>query len=304
MEFCQGGELFQYIVDKGKLTEDEAKPILDQILEGIKYIHKMGVVHRDIKPENILIDQNGNVKLSDFGLSKYVSLKSNLVKTPCGSPCYASPECLSGLPYNGYISDMWSVGVLLYACVCGQLPWTKRSQAELFAQVKSGSYEIPSSLSLECQDLIMRLMDTDTNTRITPEEALKHEWFDSLLPQTRIQPKVNVPDLSLKKIDNFFTKYEYSQFKIDILLLNSLPNLTFQKVVKNIIPNPNFASPVKVPESVNRMKLPTLSPKPRPRKDSGANLKPLKALPRNPNSRKLSNPVNRPVRRSWVLPNI
>ena len=210
LEFCSGGELFQLIVDKGKLTEEEAKPILDQILKALHYIHSMGIVHRDIKPENILIDQAGRVKLSDFGLSKILSKKTNLVKTPCGSPCYASPETLSGLPYNGLISDMWSTGVLMYACVVGQLPWTKRNQNELFKQIKTADYVVPEFLSEDCVDLIKKLMTTDTTKRLTAEEALAHPWFDSLANTQYISLPVSAPDLSLKHVDAFFAKYEYS----------------------------------------------------------------------------------------------
>lgn len=301
MEFCQGGELFQYIVDKGKLTEDETKPILDQVLEAVKYIHKMGVVHRDIKPENILIDQNGKVKLSDFGLSKFVSMKSNLVKTPCGSPCYASPECLSGLPYNGYISDMWSVGVLFYACVCGQLPWTKRSQAELYAQVKAGKYEVPQTLTPECQDLITKLMDTDTNTRITPDDALKHEWFDSLLPQVRLDREVHMPDLSIRKIDDFFQKYQISQMNLIVQPSKSSETLVYQKIVTQIEPQ-RFGSPIKIPETTRTNKLPALAARPRPRKDTGQCIKPVQAFARASNGRKLGM-TNRPQRSSCIFPN-
>ena len=137
MEFCPNGELFQYIVDRNHLSEEEAKPFVRQILETLDYIHKQGISHRDMKPENLLMDQTGRVKFSDFGLSRFIP-SNGLVDTPCGSPCYASPECISGRPYNGKTTDVWSFGVILYAMLTGQLPWTKRNQQQLFAQIKRG----------------------------------------------------------------------------------------------------------------------------------------------------------------------
>ena len=204
LEFCTSGELLQYLVDKSQLSENEARPIIYQILDALNYIHKIGICHRDIKLENILLDKTGRVKLSDFGLSKLVGRSNGIVTTPCGSPCYASPECISGNPYNGKISDMWSVGVILFACVAGQLPWTKRNQSELFHQIKTASYIIPSYLSNDCKDLIKRLMALDVNERITAGEALQHPWFKSM-PEIVFPDTVDrTMDISLKHIDKFF----------------------------------------------------------------------------------------------------
>ena len=207
MEFCPNGELFQYIVDRKKLREEEAKSFIYQILETISYVHKLNVAHRDLKPENILIDQLGHLKISDFGLSNFVNLKTSLVQTPCGSPCYASPECLSGKPYNGKTNDIWSCGVILYTMVTGQLPWTKRNQNELFKQIKRGEYKVPDYLSDSCRDLIKGLMRVDITKRLTLEQAMHHEWFKGknygIGPQSsQFLSKV----VSLRKVDNFFGK--------------------------------------------------------------------------------------------------
>ncbi|OHS99209.1 hypothetical protein TRFO_34343 [Tritrichomonas foetus] len=204
MEFCPNGELFQYIVDRKKLTENEAKNLIYQIFDTIRYIHRINVSHRDLKPENILLDQFGHLKISDFGLSKFVD-KNGLVTTPCGSPCYASPECISGAPYNGKTNDMWSCGVILFAMVTGQLPWTKRNQAQLFEQIKKGEYIIPDYVSAKCKDLIKGLLCVDPKKRLTIGQAMAHSWF---LPNPPTLPteSTSIKMVSMKKVDSFFGK--------------------------------------------------------------------------------------------------
>ena len=230
MEFCPNGELFQYIVDRGHLTEEEAKPKIKMILESVDYIHQLGISHRDIKPENILLDQYGQPKLSDFGLSRFVG-QDNLVSTPCGSPCYASPECISGSAYNGLTSDVWSCGVVLFAMVTGQLPWTKRNQQQLFDQIRNGDYSIPNSLSHECASIISGLMTVDIEDRLTIEEALQHPW----LRNTKCVETVATENtyVSMKRVDEYFGR-NIPKFNISIERRPSIPNITFDEALKEI----------------------------------------------------------------------
>lgn len=201
LEYCPYGELFDYVIEKHKLSEHEAACFFKQILTGLKYIHSLNVAHRDLKPENVLLDQFGRIKISDFGLSKLIDIKANgLTKTPCGSPCYASPECISGQPYDGKKSDIWSCGVILYAITTGLLPWTKRNQAKMFHQIRKGEYTVPSYISDQCADLICRLMTVDNKKRITIDEALNHPFLKStVLPVANLDPKY----VSLRKVDRF-----------------------------------------------------------------------------------------------------
>lgn len=202
MEFCPNGELFQLIVDNKNLSEAEARPLFRQILETLDYIHSMGVSHRDIKPENLLMDRLGFVKISDFGLSRFIGA-NGLVATPCGSPCYASPECISGAPYDGVTTDVWSAGVILFAMLTGQLPWTKRNQAQLFRQIRRGEYSVPRDLSPLCQDFIRGLMNVDPKQRMTIPEALEHHWMKDVPPQFTSLP-TPTSGVSLKMVDDFF----------------------------------------------------------------------------------------------------
>lgn len=116
MEYAEGGELFDYIVSKKRLDENEASKIYQQIIGGIEYISKLGIVHRDLKPENLLLDYHNNIKIVDFGLSNTFK-KGELLKTACGSPCYAAPEMIEGKEYHGTNADVWSSGVILFAMI-------------------------------------------------------------------------------------------------------------------------------------------------------------------------------------------
>jgi len=203
MEFCPNGDFFQFIIDNGKLKESVAADYMRQIFDSLKYVHSFSIAHRDLKPENLLLDHNNQIKISDFGLSRYVG-KNGLVDTPCGSPCYASPECLSGKSYDGCMSDIWSCGVILYAAMTGQLPWTKRNQQQLFDQIKRGEYTIPNYLTDNCRGFIRGLMTVDISKRLTIEQALEHPWLKTSesikRPLIYKQPRL----VSLKQVDRFF----------------------------------------------------------------------------------------------------
>ena len=109
-------------------------------------MHKLRVCHRDLKPENLLLDENKNIKIVDFGLSNIYKVGENL-KTACGSPCYAAPEMIAGKKYNGLISDIWSTGVILYAMACGYLPFEDPNTSKLYKKILSCDYLLPGFIS-------------------------------------------------------------------------------------------------------------------------------------------------------------
>ena len=129
MEYCNGGELFNYIVDKEKLDENEASMFFFQLINALEYIHSLGIAHRDLKPENLLLLDNKIIKIIDFGLSNYFNGEKNL-ETPCGSPSYASPEIIKGEAYNGFCIDIWASGIILFAMLCGYLPFDDDEEEE------------------------------------------------------------------------------------------------------------------------------------------------------------------------------
>ena len=204
MELCTNGELFQQILENERLSELESKYYMKQILEALAYVHNLGICHRDIKPENILIDQYNHAKISDFGLSRFVN-SAGLAKTPCGSPCYASPECIRGGSYDGRKSDMWSCGVVCFAMLTGQLPWTKRNQTQLFEQIARADFIIPAYVSEPARRFIRGLMDPNPELRLNVEQALNHQWIQSA-PSNPMETKAKETKLnvSLRQIDRFF----------------------------------------------------------------------------------------------------
>ena len=205
LEFCQNGELFQYIIQHQHLEEKIAVVFIRQILEALKYIHSMGICHRDLKPENLLLDQYARIKISDFGLSRFYG-QNGLVYTPCGSPCYASPECISGKPYSGITSDIWSVGVISYAMLTGHLPWTKRNQKQLFEQIRHGEFQIPGYFSDLCRNFIQGMMAVNSSVRLTIDAAQQHPWIaDSSIPPIVYDFSIHSYP-SLEKLDSFFER--------------------------------------------------------------------------------------------------
>ncbi|KAG2426687.1 hypothetical protein HXX76_012997 [Chlamydomonas incerta] len=196
MEYVKTGELFDYIVEKGRLGEDEARHFFQQIISGVEYCHRNMVVHRDLKPENLLLDAKMNVKIADFGLSN-IMRDGHFLKTSCGSPNYAAPEVISGKLYAGPEVDVWSCGVILYALLCGSLPFDDENIPNLFKKIKGGIYNLPSHLSPGARDLIPRMLLVDPLKRITIPEIRQHPWFNMHLPRylavMQAEPVVGVP---------------------------------------------------------------------------------------------------------------
>ncbi|XP_011010304.1 PREDICTED: SNF1-related protein kinase catalytic subunit alpha KIN10-like isoform X1 [Populus euphratica] len=199
MEYVKSGELFDYIVEKGRLQEDEARNFFQQIISGVEYCHRNMVVHRDLKPENLLLDSKCNVKIADFGLSN-IMRDGHFLKTSCGSPNYAAPEVISGKLYAGPEVDVWSCGVILYALLCGTLPFDDENIPNLFKKIKDGIYTLPSHLSPGARDLIPRMLVVDPMKRMTIPEIRQHPWFQARLPRYLAVPPPDTMQQA-KKID-------------------------------------------------------------------------------------------------------
>ncbi|XP_069486573.1 maternal embryonic leucine zipper kinase isoform X2 [Ambystoma mexicanum] len=178
LEYCPGGELFDYIIAKDRLTEDEARVFFRQIVSAVAYIHSEGYAHRDLKPENLLIDEDRNLKLIDFGLC--AKPKGGLdyhLMTCCGSPAYAAPELIKGKAYIGSEADIWSMGVLMYALMCGFLPFDDDNVMVLYKKIMSGKYEVPKWLSPGSVLLLSQMLQVDPKRRISVGHLLNHPWL-------------------------------------------------------------------------------------------------------------------------------
>ena len=163
MEYCKHGELFDYIVKNEKLSEEEASVFFYQLINGIEHIHSKGIAHRDLKPENLLLAENNILKIIDFGLShEFWGEGDELLKTKCGSPSYAAPEIICCPFYDGFKVDIWCSGIILYAMVCGYLPFEGDNNDILFKNILECNPEFPDFLSDDSIDLIVKLLNKES----------------------------------------------------------------------------------------------------------------------------------------------
>ncbi|CAH2310473.1 5 -AMP-activated kinase catalytic subunit alpha-2 [Pelobates cultripes] len=181
MEYVSAGELFDYICKHGRVEESEARRLFQQILSAVDYCHRHMVVHRDLKPENVLLDGHMNAKIADFGLSNMMS-DGEFLRTSCGSPNYAAPEVISGRLYAGPEVDIWSCGVILYALLCGTLPFDDEHVPTLFKKIRGGVFYIPEYLNRSVATLLMHMLQVDPLKRSTIKDIREHEWFKQDLP--------------------------------------------------------------------------------------------------------------------------
>ena len=180
MEYAGGGDLLQYVKKRKRLDEAEAKRIFRQIVYGLAHCHCRSVLHRDIKLDNILLDNDGEIKICDFGVSRVIK-KNQRITEQCGTPAYIAPEIISDIGYEGFTADTWSLGVLLYAMVCGTVPFKAQNMHDLHKIITNGSFAFPpqveQSLSYDCKNLISRMLMLKPKDRISIPEILSHQWM-------------------------------------------------------------------------------------------------------------------------------
>jgi serine/threonine protein kinase len=175
-ELCSGGELYDYIVERGTIPEPEARIIFGQLCLAIAHIHSLGIVHRDLKLENILLDAQRNVKLSDFGFTREFESRMYM-DTRCGTTAYAAPEMLANKRYLGQEIDIWSLGIILFVLLCGYLPFDDDDDRELRHQIIKAPVLVPLHLSAEAQNLIYSILQKDGSRRLSIFGILSHPWF-------------------------------------------------------------------------------------------------------------------------------
>lgn len=149
------------------------------MVDALEYLHEINVVHRDLKPENILLTKGDNIKIIDFGLSSQYDTNKYL-NTACGSPSYAAPEMIAGKAYNPLKVDIWSLGITLYAMVCGFLPFEDPDQQILYKRIMLGSFMIPKYISEPLKDLLNKILNTNPENRYNLQNIRDHEWFNQI----------------------------------------------------------------------------------------------------------------------------
>merc|ERR1711962_10274 len=258
MEYVSGGELFDYIVAREKLTEKQAQNFFRQILSAVAYMHSKDLAHRDLKPENMLLDSNNSIKIIDFGLASdpHQSLVQPLA-TCCGSPAYAAPELISGKTYYGTKADIWSLGVVLYGLLNGYLPFDveeDESTYALYEKIKSGVFEIPEWLSSGSILILPKLLETDASKRIATEDLLVHNWVnEGHGAAINWNHKQNLEELDSRIIEEMADYYDVApdtkmmamvkEFKYDELTAHYL--LLTQLRQKTPRPKVSFKTPVR-----------------------------------------------------------
>lgn len=179
LEFVMGGELFDRIVHQGKLSEDESRRYFQQLIDAVDFCHSKGVYHRDLKPENLLLDSNGNLKISDFGLSALPQQvrDDGLLHTTCGTPNYVAPEVLNNRGYDGALADLWSCGVILYVLTAGFLPFDEADLMTLYKKIHNADFHCPPWFSPGAKNLITKILNPNPKQRLTYDEVRLDEWF-------------------------------------------------------------------------------------------------------------------------------
>ncbi|KAK3126026.1 hypothetical protein QOZ80_7BG0612880 [Eleusine coracana subsp. coracana] len=178
LEHVRGGELFNK-VQRGRLKEDAARKYFQQLICAVDFCHSRGVYHRDLKPENLLLDENSNLKVSDFGLSALAECKrqDGLLHTTCGTPAYVAPEVINRKGYDGAKADIWSCGVILFVLLAGFLPFHDKNLMDMYKKIGKAEFKCPGWFSIDVRRLLVRILDPNPNTRISMEKIMENPWF-------------------------------------------------------------------------------------------------------------------------------
>lgn len=178
MEYAKGGELFNQVA-RGRLKEDIARMYFQQLIGAVDFCHSRGVYHRDLKPENLLLDENGSLKVSDFGLSALAESKrqDGLLHTTCGTPAYVAPEVINRKGYDGAKADIWSCGVILFVLLAGVLPFHDSNIMELYRKIGKADYKCPNWFPSDVRRLLSKILEPNPKTRISIARIMESSWF-------------------------------------------------------------------------------------------------------------------------------
>ncbi|XP_027173346.1 CBL-interacting serine/threonine-protein kinase 21 isoform X1 [Coffea eugenioides] len=222
MEYVSGGQLSDKLSYLKKLSEREARKYFQQLIDAVDHCHCRGVYHRDLKPENLLLDNKGNVKVSDFGLSALKQKPGSLLSTACGSPSYVAPELLTDNGYDGAAADVWSCGVILFELRAGYLPFDDSNLTNLYRKIYKAEFAFPERFTEGEKQLISRLLDPNSKTRITIAEIVDHHWF-----QMDYEPAEEIgqeEDINVDDVHEAFTSLKETETEVSVPRASSFIN--------------------------------------------------------------------------------
>ena len=223
MEYCEGGDIMNYILTRERLSENESLKFFHQLINALYYLHSQNIAHRDIKIDNLLLDSNYDLKLIDFGLSTKYS-DDELLNQPCGTIVYAAPEVLDYKEYHGMLADVWSCGIVLYGMLSGFLPFGDSDDEINKKKVLEGKIKMPKFFSEEAKNLLEHMLDINPLTRYTLDDIMEHPWFNKM--KFNITPGIIVGINSIpidKKILDLCVTYNLDKNKVK----NSVANNKF-----------------------------------------------------------------------------
>ncbi|KAM0850947.1 hypothetical protein ACQ4PT_052731 [Festuca glaucescens] len=195
LEYAGGGELLKKI-SEGKFSEGVARGYFYQLINAVGYCHSRGVYHGDMKPENLLLDYDGNLKVSGFGISALAEPKRHdgLLQTTCGTSAFEAPEMLSKKGYDGAKADIWSCGVILLVMLAGYLPFQDTNLINMYMKISSAEYRCPRPLSAELKELLSMILDPDPIARASASKVMRSAWFRKHTDVNRLKMKHETTD--------------------------------------------------------------------------------------------------------------
>ncbi|KAH7548271.1 hypothetical protein ACOSP7_032333 [Xanthoceras sorbifolium] len=209
IEYAKGGELFKKVA-KGRVKEERAKKYFQQLISAIDFCHSRGVYHRDLKPENLILDENGVLKVSDFGLSALSEGKHHdgLLHTTCGTPAYVAPEIICKEGYDGAKADIWSCGVILFVLLAGHLPFHDLNLMAMYKKIIKADYKFPSWFSSDVRKLLRKILDPNPKTRISIAQIMETPWFKRGLNSKSFKTKTESEEFFPLDVDAAFNLTE------------------------------------------------------------------------------------------------
>lgn len=193
LEYCPGDELYNHLLEHGRMNVAQAQKVFTQLVGAVSYVHAKQCVHRDLKLENILLDKHGNVKLVDFGFTREYQGTANYLQTWCGTVCYSAPEMLKGEKYAGEKVDLWSLGIILYALLCGELPFDADDDATTKSLILTDEPKCPDHVPAPAKSLIEKLLSKRPLLRPSLSDILKEPWLSDYAPLQQEILKINAP---------------------------------------------------------------------------------------------------------------